>query len=509
MKRLGLGVTVVSFVVGFAGCSSSSPSDSSDTSDTSATGQAILREGVAEAMVEGHAPTSVLVFLKGSADLTAPLAGFATRAERGAFVKTRLVDHAKASQSSLLDALAKEGAKVRPFHIVNAVLVNDASPRLLRKLATRSDVDRIMIDKPVPLKLVPNDEALQTEAVEAIGSNITATGANRVWTEFGIKGEGVVIGGQDTGVEWNHPALKSHYRGWNGTTADHRYSWHDAIHEGSGNPCGNPDLAAPCDDYGHGTHTIGSVVGDDGGGNQIGMAPGAKWIACRNMDAGVGTASRYIECSEWFLAPYPQGADPSTGDPSKAPDVINNSWGCPSSEGCHGEELIKVIRTLGSAGILFVASAGNAGSGCNTITDQPATIWDATLSVGSYNHRNGAISSFSSRGPATYPGQPASGHSGPDVAAPGASITSAVTGGGYGVMSGTSMAGPHVVGEVALLLSANPSLRGNIAEITNIVTSTAKPKTSTQNCGTSGSARPNNTWGYGIIDAYAAVKSVR
>ncbi|WP_394850732.1 S8 family serine peptidase [Pendulispora brunnea] len=507
MKRLGLGVTVVSFVVGFAGCSSSSPSDSSDPSDTSSTGQAILREGVADAMVEGHAPTSVLVFLKGSADLTAPTAGFATRAERGAFVHTRLVDHAKASQSALLEMLAREGAKVQPFHIVNAVLVNDASPRLLRKLATRADVDRILVDKAVPLKLVPNDETLQTEAVAAIGSNITATGANRVWTEFGVKGAGVVIAGQDTGVNWSHPALKSHYRGWNGTTADHSYSWHDAIHEASGNPCG-ANAAAPCDDYGHGTHTIGTVVGDDGGSNQIGMAPGAKWIACRNMDAGTGTPSSYIECSQWFLAPYRQGADPSTGDPSKAPDVINNSWGCPSSEGCSGKDLVDVVRSLASAGIVFVASAGNSGSGCGTISDQPATIWDATLSVGSYNHRNGAISGFSSRGPSQIPGETEK-HIGPDVAAPGESINSSVQS-GYGSMSGTSMAGPHVVGEVALLISAKPALRGNVAEITRIVTTTAKAKTSTQSCaGTSGSARPNNTWGYGIIDAYAAVKSVR
>ena len=510
MKRLGLGVTVVSFVVGFAGCSSSSPSDSSDPSDTSATGQAILREGVADAMVEGHAPTSVLVFLKGSADLATPagFAGFATRAERGAFVHTRLVDHAKASQRSLLDALTKEGAKVRPFHIVNAVLVNDASPRLLRQLAARADVKSIAVDKAIPLKLVPNDETQQTEAVEAIGSNITATGANRVWTEFGVKGEGVVIAGQDTGVNWNHPALKSHYRGWDGTTADHGYSWHDAIHETSQTTC-PADQKAPCDDYGHGTHTIGTVVGDDGGTNQIGMAPGAKWIACRNMDGGVGTPSSYLECSQWFLAPYPQGADPSTGDPSKAPDVINNSWGCPTSEGCTtGKELVDVVHSLASAGIVFVASAGNSGSVCGSISDQPATIWDATLSVGSYNHRNGAISSFSSRGPSRYPGEK-EGHIGPDVAAPGESINSA-EGSGYASMSGTSMAGPHVVGEVALLISAKPALRGNVAEITNIVTSTATAKTSTQSCeDVSGSAHPNNTWGYGIIDAYAAVKSVR
>ena len=73
---------------------------------------------------------------------------------------------------------------------------------------------------------------------------------------------------------------------------------------------------APCDDKGHGTHTIGTAIGDDGMGNQIGMAPGAKWIGCRNMDQGNGTPARYIECMEFFLAPYPVGGTPAQGDPT-------------------------------------------------------------------------------------------------------------------------------------------------------------------------------------------------
>ena len=90
----------------------------------------------------------------------------------------------------------------------------------------------------------------------------------------------------------------------------------------------------PCDDFFHGTHTIGTAIGDDGGTNQIGMAPGAKWIGCRNMDQGNGTPARYIECMEFFLAPYPLGCTPNEGDPTKAPDITTNSWGCPASEGC-------------------------------------------------------------------------------------------------------------------------------------------------------------------------------
>src|SRR6476646_7675084 len=82
------------------------------------------------------------------------------------------------------------------------------------------------------------------------------------------------------------------------------------------------------DDFFHGSHTTGTAIGDDGAGNQIGMAPGAKWIGCRNMDVGNGTPARYIECMEFFLAPYPIGG--GQGDPTKAPDITINSWGCPA-----------------------------------------------------------------------------------------------------------------------------------------------------------------------------------
>src|SRR5690606_12774389 len=160
--------------------------------------------------------------------------------------------------------------------------------------------------------------------------NITAFGAAKVWEELKVRGEGIVIAGQDTGYEWDHPALKHQYRGNLGRAVNHNYNWHDAIHapiQRAGNKCGY-DLAATCDDNDHGTHTMGTMVGNDGGENQIGVAPAAKWIGCRNMDAGVGTPQTYIECFEYFLAPYPYGANAMmAGDPTKAPHVINNSWG--------------------------------------------------------------------------------------------------------------------------------------------------------------------------------------
>ncbi len=72
-----------------------------------------------------------------------------------------------------------------------------------------------------------------------------------------MTGQGIVVGSADTGFEWEHAALRAHYRGWDGANASHAYNWHDAIHDArAGNPCGS-DAAAPCDDDGHGTETSG------------------------------------------------------------------------------------------------------------------------------------------------------------------------------------------------------------------------------------------------------------
>ena len=463
--------------------------------------------------VVGGAGDAVLVFLDSNVDVQAA-SGFSSKDDRGRFVYTTLRDHARASQASLLAELGAARAKeanlrFRSYHLVNAILLEHATPELLRKIAARPDVRRIASDEPTMLQVAtPTAEDLEgsSDAVRAdaaAAANIVATGADRVWSELGVTGEEIVVAGQDTGYAGEHAALKRQYRGWDGTTADHRYSWHDAIHGGTGsNPCGF-DAAAPCDDQGHGTHTMGSIVGDDGGSNKIGMAPGARWIGCRNMNRGAGRPSTYLECLEWFLAPYPQGGDPQAdGKPEMAPHVINNSWGCDGSEGCRGQELVQALQNLDAAGILMVVSAGNSGSGCGTINAQPATISDTTLSVGAYSHTNGKIASFSSRGPSALDGK-----IGPDVTAPGVSIRSSLRSGGYGPMSGTSMAGPHVTGQVALLWSAVPELRGNNAETTRIITRSSKATTTTQTCGgVAGTATPNNTFGWGLIDAYAAIR---
>jgi subtilisin family serine protease len=321
--------------------------------------------------------------------------------------------------------------------------------------------------------------------------------ANKVWTLDGKRGEGIVVASADTGVDWAHPALKGKYRGWNGTTASHDFNWFDAIE----------NQAAPFDDYtpSHGTHTTGTMVGDDGAGNQVGVAPGARWIACRNMNVGNGQPSTYLACNQFFLAPYPRGGDPELdGDPTKAPDIVNNSWGCPPSEGCDVSVLTDSFAALRAAGILTVASAGNSGSSCSTVSDPPA-IYEDSFVVGATDSSN-VLASFSSRGPVTVDG---SNRLKPDVAAPGVAIRSSLRGGGYGSLNGTSMASPHTAGAAALLWSARPQVRGLIGITRCLMSASARgfvQLSAPQTCGGTGVAsRPNNLFGFGLIDAYDAI----
>jgi subtilisin family serine protease len=328
--------------------------------------------------------------------------------------------------------------------------------------------------------------------------NISQVNAPAVWA-LGYTGQGAIVAGADTGYDWDHPALVGHYRGWDGTNANHNYNWHDAIHSGSSG-CG-VNSPAPCDGHWHGTHTMGTMVGDDGAANRIGMAPGARWIGTRNMnDSGAGTPATYSECFEWFIAPTDlNGQNP---DPARAPDVINNSWGCPASEGCTSPDVLRtVVENTRAAGIVVVASAGNDGSGCSTI-NVPPSIYEAAFTVGATDGSD-AAASFSSRGPVTVDG---SGRRKPDVSAPGVSVRSSTPGTGYALSSGTSMAGPHVAGLVALVLSAHPGLKGQVDRIETLLEKTCRPRTTTQNCGTiPGTNVPNNTYGWGRIDALAAV----
>ena len=404
-----------------------------------------------------------------------------------------LTQRARASQASLRAALTAQGIPFRPLYLVNGLALR-GDLALARRIAARTEVVRIVGDP----KVRGIEASLFTPAPgspDAIEWGVVRINADDVWSVDGKRGEGIVVASGDTGVEWTHPAIQGKYRGGSGTGVSHDFNWFDAI----------ADTVAPLDDNNHGTHTTGTMVGDDGAGNQIGVAPGATWIACRNMDHGVGQPSTYIACNQFFLAPFPHGGDPETdGDPTRAPDIVNNSWECPASEGCDALVLESSFAALRAAGILAVAAAQNSGPSCSTVANPPG-IYDEVFVAGASDINN-ILASFSSRGPVTADG---SGRLRPDVAAPGVSVRSSIRGGGYASFNGTSMASPHTAGAAALLWSAKPQVRGLIGITRCLLTRSATSVLqlgSPQTCGgTTAADRPNDFWGYGLVDAYGAI----
>lgn len=432
------------------------------------------------------------------------------KAAKGSYVFEKLRSQARQSQEGVVEILEKQNVPFHPFYIVNAIYLPKANASLLESLANREEIGEIVANTAIIApNIQPEGEDLRLRA--GVEWGVAKIKAPEVWA-LGYTGQGVVIGGQDTGYDWQHPALIRKYRGWvRDSIANHTYHWFDAIK--AYNPQ-NPDLlnscglntAFPCDDSQHGTHTMGTMVGDDGKGNQTGVAPGAVWIGCRNMERGIGNPFTYLECFQWFLAPTT--LDGKKPDPSLAPDVINNSWYCPLIEGCNPSNiplLEKAVQNLRAAGIFVTVSAGNSGPGCETINDTPASF-PASFDVGA-TQGNDTIARFSSRGPVYYNGVLL--HK-PDVVAPGVNVRSSVPRGGYANFSGTSMAGPHVAGTVALMITANPRLRGEVLKLETLLKTTATPLYSKDTCGgIRGDSLPNPVYGYGRINALAAVKAAQ
>jgi len=426
-----------------------------------------------------------------------PAASLQTKAEKGRFVYSTLLNKAQTTQGPILQWLRERGLEHHSFYIVNGILVT-GTRQVAEALAARPDVARIEgnpriqnhFPQPGPVEEAP------PQVPATVEPGINYTHAPQVWA-LGFTGQNIVVASADTGVRWTHNALKPHYRGWDGVNADHDYNWHDSIHDSTGNPCGN-DSPFPCDDFFHGSHTTGTAIGDDGQGNQIGMAPGAKWIGCRNMDAGNGTPTRYIECMQWFLAPTRiGGGDP---DPTKAPDITINSWECPASEGCSFDTLQAAVEAQAAAGIMMVSAAQNSGPNCSTVQNPPG-IYAATYSAGALTTGSDTIAGFSSRGPVTSDG---SNRIKPDISAPGTGTRSCSNSAdnAYTTASGTSMATPHISGAMALLWSAVPSLRHQLSASRDAINNSAVHIASTA-CGDAGP--PNNVYGWGRVDIFAAV----
>jgi len=427
----------------------------------------------------------LFVILKDQADLS-NVSQIEAIDERRTAAYQMLTEHANETQAELRNAFDRVGVDYTPYYLVNAMEVRGGT--LVRLfLSTRPEVDRVI---PSPrLRPAEPNQALAMSGGESppggVQWNVTMIGADKVWDEFGVRGEGIVVGQSDSGVDVNHPELRDQYRG---LTEGDDYNWFDPWN----------GKTSPYDDGGHGTHTLGTILGQNG----IGIAPEATWFACANLNRNLANPALYLDCMQFMLAPFPQAGDPFTdGDPTRAADVLNNSWGCPELEGCDPNALLHAANNLHAAGIFVAVSAGNDGPNCNTVT-APLSLYDSVFSVGAID-RSGNMADFSSRGPVTADG---SGRIKPDIAAPGVDVLSSVPGGNYGSSSGTSMAGPHVAGAVALLWSADPSLIGDIDRTEQLLIQTADPYTGSMAVGCFAGDTPNAAYGYGILDVYEAVK---
>jgi serine protease AprX len=443
--------------------------------------------------------SEALIVFEEQADLSGA-ANLPTKLEKGQYVYNALRAVAERTQAPMRKLLQERAIPFQSFYSVNMIKVT-AGRDVLYELAGHNEVLRIeanpKVQSSIPSPNLSKPTGLNSSIMtpKGIEWNVARVNAPQAWA-LGYAGQGMVIANSDTGVQWNHIALKSHYRGWNGTSVNHSYNWHDATSAHS---------PTPVDPQFHGTFTMSEMVGDDGKGNQVGVAPGAKWIACRNMDQhGVGSPAQYIECFDFLMAPYPFG-HPELANPAMAPDVINNSWDCPVSEGCTLTTLQAVESAVAAAGIFQSMAAGNYGPTCSTVKTTPA-IYSSGVGVGATDSYN-SIARFSSRGPVTVD---SSNRLKPQLVAPGYNIRAAIP---YkneyqGYWQGTSMAAPHVAAGVALLWQARPSFTGQIAATTKQLTKTALPLTSTQSCGSfNGSSIPNAVFGYGLLDILSAIQT--
>jgi subtilisin family serine protease len=430
---------------------------------------------------------------------------------RGANRRTRhqevvqALQSAQHSQVSLRDDLDREmrsgGVLGYTRYWIANLMVVQAIPAEIERIAARPDVDVVeenfsySLIRPVKGEVQDPEAEVTPPETRGIGTTpgLRAIHALEVWHQLGYNGTGALIGSLDTGVDGTHPALATRWRGYQGAHP-WQQCWLDVLGTGT---------TSPNDGHGHGTHTTGTMTGL-GAATQdtVGVAWGARWIACNAINQGVtqGFDSDIITAFQWFTDP---DGNPNTVD--DVPDVVQNSWGVnegfsqtPPYTDCDSRWWT-VIDNCEAASVCVTWSAGNEGSGAGTLRSpgDRATTFTNCFSVGAVDATAYQwpypIASWSSRGPSGC-NQPALQRIKPEVCAPGVSVYSSMVGGTYGNMDGTSMAGPHVAGVVALMRSANPDL--DVDSIKQILMDTARDELP---------AGEDNTFGWGFIDAYAAV----
>ncbi len=412
----------------------------------------------------------------------------ASRRERHRQVVEALQD-ATASQRNLIAYLESSGDVLGyTSHWIANLIVVTASRAEIETIAARSDVLRVEPNFE-PELIAPMGEFNPSGEREIdITEGLVAIRAPEVWYELGYTGLTRLVGSFDTGVDGNHEALASR---WRGNHEPWQECWLDVLDGGS---------SFPLDLDGHGTHTCGTITGL-AEGDSVGVAWGAEWIACNGINQPVSEDfdNDVFACLEWFTDP---DGDPGTVD--DVPDVIQNSWGVGvhlSYPSCF-DLWWTTIDNMEAAGTVTVWSAGNSGPDPSTMgspADRASSLTNC-FSVGAVDATNFdwpyPIAGFSSRGPTTCEVDPGL-EVKPEVVAPGVDVYSSLPGGIYGYNSGTSMSGPHVAGVVALMRQANPNL--DVDSIKQIIMDSATDL---------GDPGEENTYGHGHLDAYAAVSAV-
>jgi subtilisin family serine protease len=402
---------------------------------------------------------------------------------RAELVTDSLQETAEDSQQEAIELVEEDpDATAQSFWLSNALFV-EGDRELVEDIAELEGVAKIRLER--TFDRVEPEPGTRVEVAQADPEwGVARIGADQVW-EQGVTGEGVVVASIDTGVELTHPALVDQYRGNLGDGGfDHDYNWWD--------PSGSCPDPEPCDDTSHGTHTMGTMAGGDGPGPfspDIGVAPGARWIAAKGCGFAGCSEEALLSSGQWVLEPTDlNGENP---DPARRPHIVSNSWSGPPGEPFY----MDVVQTWRAAGIIPVFAAGNTGLACGSV--QAPGDFPEAISVGSIDKQD-KVSPLSARGPSSF------GEVKPDVTAPGVDITSSVLGGGYEAHEGTSMATPDVAGTLALMLSAEPDLVGDVDRSADVLRSTALDIVDTT-CGGAPDGDPNNVYGDGRIDALRAV----
>ena len=414
---------------------------------------------------------------------------------RGEFVYNTLLETATRSQTNARVLVDSSGLKYQSFFASNELYIWGGGLTLANELVSLTEVSFIRAPRIYYIDPIEDKRPMEnitwagdllaarafttvdesTDAITAWG--ITDIKADQFWTTYGVKGDGIVVANIDTGVQWNHPALDQAFKC---ASPSNPACWFDPA-----NICGG----SACDNNGHGTHTMGTMVGDDDPGLTyiVGMAPNAKWIACKGCETNSCSEASLTACADWILAP--------NSNPSNRPNIVNNSWG----GGGGLTWYLTKVNAWRAAGIFPAFSAGNTGeNGCNTL-GSPGDYQESFASAAHDLGRN--IANFSSRGPSAFGHSP---YTKPNISAPGESICSTIPGNGWSCnYSGTSMASPHTAGAVALLWSCNPSLIGKIDLTFQLLQNNADTAPA-GNCGVPPDGQGNYTYGYGYLNVLAA-----